>query len=149
MVYRKENRVVLKNTAVYVVSRDYLGGKLLVVYNPYVDVAKREGLYDRGGLDCDGVFFGFSLLFHNTVLGVGEVVREYFDKDVVERSFKMLKGVFVCVLFVFGWGRMFWLMLRFVMVLMRFCLFCSLGFQSWVFRWLRLWRCCDLVIGWS
>jgi transposase len=93
VVYRKENRVVLKNTKVYVVSMDYLGGKLLVVYNPYVDVVKREGLYDRGGLDCEGEFFGFSLIFHNTGLEAGEVVRVYFEKDVVERSFKVLKGV--------------------------------------------------------
>ena len=93
VVYRKENRVVLKNTKVYVVSRDYLGGKLLVVYNPYVDVVKREGLYDKGGLDCEGEFFGFSLIFHNTGLEAGEVVRVYFEKDVVERSFKQLKGV--------------------------------------------------------
>jgi transposase len=147
--YRKENRVVLKNTVVYVVSRDYLGGKLHVVYNPYVDVVRREGFYDRGGLDCDAVFFGFSLIFHNTVLGVGEVVREYFDKDVVERSFKCLKGVLGLRPVRVWLGRMLRLMLRFVMLLMRFCLCWRLGFQSWVFRRLRLWRCCDLVIGWS
>ena len=93
VVYQKVNRVGLKNTVVYVVSRDYLGGKLLVVYNPYVDVARRESLYDRGGLDCEAEFFGFSLIFHNTVLGVGEVVCAYFERDVVERSFRCLKGV--------------------------------------------------------
>jgi len=94
MVYCRENRVVLKSVKVYVVSRDYLGGKLLVVYNPYIDVARRERFYDGGGLeDCDAGFFGFSLIFHNTGLDASEVVRRYFDKDVVERSFKQLKGV--------------------------------------------------------
>jgi transposase len=92
-VYCKKNRVVLKNTVVYVISLDYLGGKLLVVYNPYVDVVRRESFYDGGGLDCEAEFFGFSLIFHNTGLGVGEVVLKYFEKDVVERSFKVLKGV--------------------------------------------------------
>ncbi|MDR2202699.1 MAG: hypothetical protein LBE76_00005, partial [Nitrososphaerota archaeon] len=33
------------------------------------------------------------MIFHNTGWDAGRVVRHYFGKDVVERSFKMLKGV--------------------------------------------------------
>ena len=36
---------------------------------------------------------GFSLIFHNTVFDDVWVVEKYFEKDVVERAFKLLKGV--------------------------------------------------------
>jgi transposase len=92
-LYVKGNRVALKNTKVYVAAVDYKTGKLLIIYNPYIDVARRESLYDRGGEDGEAAFLGYSLIFHNTDLGVGEVVEKYFDKDIVERSFKQLKGI--------------------------------------------------------
>jgi len=92
-LYRKENRVTLKNTHVYSMSLDYLSGKLLVVYNPYAEVVKRERLYDSGGGDEDAAFLGFSLIYHNTDMTDSEVIRKYFDKDVVERAFKQMKGV--------------------------------------------------------
>ena len=92
-LYVKENRVLLKNTKVYVTSMNYKTGKLLIIYNPYIDVVKRESLYDRGGEDSEATFLGYSLIFYNTDLGVGEVVEKYFDKDIIERSFKQLKGI--------------------------------------------------------
>jgi transposase len=92
-LYRKENRVSLRNTHVYCTSVDYLGGRLLVVYNPYSEVVKRERLYDSGGGDEEAVFLGYSLIYHNTGLADCEVVRRYFDKDVVERAFRQMKGV--------------------------------------------------------
>lgn len=92
-LYRKENRVSLRNTHVYCTSVDYLGGRLLVVYNPYAEVVKRERLYDSGGGDAEAAFLGFSLIYHNTDMADCEVVKKYFDKDVVERAFKQMKGV--------------------------------------------------------
>lgn len=92
-LYQKGNRVTLKNTKVYVASMDYKSGKLLVIYNPYIDVVRRESLYDRGGEDSEAAFLGYSLIFHNTDLEVEKVVEKYFDKDVIERSFKQLKGI--------------------------------------------------------
>lgn len=92
-LYRKENRVTLKNTHVYSTSVGYLGGKLLVVYNPYAEVVKRERLYDSGGEDEDAAFLGFSLIYHNTDMNDGEVIKKYFEKDIVERTFRQMKGV--------------------------------------------------------
>jgi len=92
-LYCRENRVVLKNTDVFVSCVDYFGGKLLVVYNPLVEVMGRRRVYDEGGGEGDCEFLGFSLIFHNTCLSDFEVVRRYFEKDVVERAFKCLKGV--------------------------------------------------------
>lgn len=93
VLYRRENRVALKNTKVYVTSMDYKSGQLLAIYNPYIDVVRRESLYDRGGDEDEAEFPGYSLIFHNTDLEVGKVVEKYFDKDVIERSFKQLKGI--------------------------------------------------------
>jgi transposase len=33
-----------------------------------------------------------TLIFHNTELGPDNIVRKYFEKDVVERSFRTMKG---------------------------------------------------------
>jgi transposase len=92
-LYRKENRVTLCNTHVYCTSMPFKEGKLVVVYNPYAEVIKRERFYDKGGEEEDAALLGFSLIYHNIDLDDVEVVRKYFDKDVVERSFKQLKGV--------------------------------------------------------
>jgi transposase len=92
-LYKKENRVTLKNTHVYTSSVDYKGGKLIVVYNPYLEVARRERYYDKGGEEAGAALLGFSMIFHNTDLKDDEVVRKYFEKDIVERAFKQMKGV--------------------------------------------------------
>jgi transposase len=92
-LYRKTNRVTLRNTHVYCTSMIFKSGKLVIVYNPYLEVAKKERLYDKGGEDEDAALLGFSLIFHNTDMADVEVVRKYFEKDVIERSFKQIKGV--------------------------------------------------------
>ena len=38
-------------------------------------------------MECTG-----ALIFHNTSLKVEAVVRKYFEKDIVERCFKTMKG---------------------------------------------------------
>jgi transposase len=103
-LYRYENRVSLRSTHVYCASVDYLGGRLVVVYNPYAEVVKRERLYDGGGGDEEAGFLGFSLIYHNTGLSDCEVVRRYFEKDVVERAFRQMKGV-LCLRPVRVWLR--------------------------------------------
>ena len=36
---------------------------------------------------------GYSLIYHNTKYSSAEVVSKYYDKDMVERAFKQIKGV--------------------------------------------------------
>lgn len=92
-VYRKDTRIVLKNTTVHAKSFPYLDGKLIVVYNPALEAQQRERHYARGGDDEGASYIGYSLIYHNTELNTKDAVRQYFEKDVVERSFKQLKGV--------------------------------------------------------
>ncbi|MEK6893745.1 MAG: hypothetical protein AABX07_06105, partial [Nanoarchaeota archaeon] len=36
---------------------------------------------------------GFSLIFHNTNYSSEEVVRKYYEKEIIERAFKQMKGI--------------------------------------------------------
>jgi transposase len=92
-IYNKEARCVLKNTSVYTKEFTYQGGKIIAVYNPLLEVHKRENHYSRGGTEEDAKYLGYSCIYHNTDMSTGDVVRQYFEKDIVERSFKQMKGV--------------------------------------------------------
>lgn len=92
-IYSKSTRLVLKNTTVHVKSFPYLYGELIVVYNPSLEAQKREMHYEKGGDDESAKYLGYSLIYHNTGLEVMTVVKQYFEKDVIERSFKQIKGV--------------------------------------------------------
>ncbi|MEA2054672.1 MAG: transposase [Candidatus Thermoplasmatota archaeon] len=92
-LYTKRHRVSLKNTHVYVTSFKWNSGKLLIVYNPSLEVVRREIHYEKGGIDEKAKFLGYSLIFHTTSMDDKTVVKKYFDKDVIEKSFKQLKGI--------------------------------------------------------
>ena len=92
-LYTKPYRIPLKNTQVYATSFPWNSGNLVVVYNPSLEVVRREMHYAKGGGDEKAKFLGYSLIFHTTTDDEKTVVRRYFEKDVVERSFKQLKGV--------------------------------------------------------
>ena len=91
-IYTAKNQVALKNTFVYVQETRFLFGKMVVIYNPKYEALKRDKMLSEGHNDKDVEFVGYSLVFHNTELKPDAVVRKYFDKDVVERSFRSMKG---------------------------------------------------------
>ena len=90
-IYTKKNFVKLKNTEIFIKTFDYMKGKLIVVYNPSLEVMKKS-LNFRKDLDSEKDI-GYSLIYHNTKYSSEEVVRNYFDKDMVERAFKHIKGI--------------------------------------------------------
>lgn len=94
-IYNKEHQVVLKETTVYIQSFEYLGGKLIAIYNPTLEVLKRDKAMAeaKDGVEPDNMkYAGYSLVFHNTAYDDKEVIKKYFEKDIVERAFKSLKG---------------------------------------------------------
>ena len=94
-IYNKKYQVILKETTVYIQSFEYLGGKLIAIYNPTLEVLKRDKAMAeaKDGIEPDNMkYAGFSLVFHNTTYDDKEVIRKYFEKDIVERAFKSLKG---------------------------------------------------------
>lgn len=90
-IYSAPNMIELKNTTVFAQTFDYFGGKLIVVYNPALEVVKKD-LRLRRGEDITKDM-GFSLIFHNTQNETKEVVKKYYDKEIIERAFKQMKGV--------------------------------------------------------
>lgn len=90
-IYSAKCRVPLKKTTVFLKEFDYLTGKLIVVYNPELEVVKKEINFQK---EIENSFdVGYSLIYHNTKYSSTEVVKRYYDKEMVERAFKQLKGV--------------------------------------------------------
>ena len=91
-IYTSANQVHLKDTYVYVQELEYLFGKIVVIYNPKYEALKRDKMLAEGATDNAVKFVGYSLIFHNTNLKPAMVVKKYFEKDIVERSFRTMKG---------------------------------------------------------
>jgi len=91
-IYISKNQVTLKNTFIYVQEESFLFGKLIIIYNPKYEALKRDKMLSEDATDNEVKFVGYSLIFHNTKLKPDAVVRKYFDKDVVERSFRTMNG---------------------------------------------------------
>lgn len=91
-IYIRKNQIVLKDTTVYAKEFPFLHGTLIVLYNPKLEVLKRDHLLTGEESMKQLKYLGFSLIYHNTKYKPEIVVRKYFDKDIVERSFKSLKG---------------------------------------------------------
>ena len=90
-IYTIKNRVKLKNTEVFIKTYDYMKGKLIVIYNPSLEVMKKSLNFNK---DLDSSLdVGYSLVYHNTEYSSDEVIKNYFDKDMVERAFRHIKGV--------------------------------------------------------
>lgn len=92
-IYSPKHRVELKNTTVYVMGFPYKNGRLLAVYNPELEVVKRRIHHEKGGGQREARYLGYSLIFYNTASSDAEVVEKYFDKDIVDKAFKELKGI--------------------------------------------------------
>ncbi len=90
-IYSAPNMIELKNTTVFVQTFDYSDGKLIVVYNPALEVVKKEMLLRKGKEITKDM--GYSLIFHNTKNETKEVVKKYYDKEIIERAFRQMKGV--------------------------------------------------------
>jgi len=90
-IYSLKNMVRLKNTKVFIKTFDYLNGKLILVYNPSIELIKKNHNFEKG-LDSPKDL-GFSLIFHNTNYSPEEVVKKYYEKEIIERAFKQMKGI--------------------------------------------------------
>ena len=91
-IYAAKNQVTLKGTYIYVQEVGFLFGKMIVIYNPKYEALKRDRMLADEATDNDVKYVGYSLIFHNTKLKPDLVVKKYFDKDIVERSFRTMKG---------------------------------------------------------
>lgn len=93
-IYQPSHRVKLKNTEVYVKDFDFQKGKLLAIYNPYLETVKRQhAMLNANTYNPDEAkFMGYSLIYHTSGLSNEEVVRTYFERDIVEKAYRELKS---------------------------------------------------------
>lgn len=92
-IYTKSHRVKLKNTEVYCKSIDYLRGRIIIVFNPSLEVVKKAHYYEHSSNEKVARYLGYSIIYHNTDLSDAYVVKKYYDKESVERAFKQIKGI--------------------------------------------------------
>ena len=91
-IYTKKRMVSLKSTKVYCIDVYFLSGRLIVIYNQAMESLKKDHYYEHSSNEDIAKYLGYSLIFHNTYLGVEDVVRKYYDKYSVEKAFKQMKG---------------------------------------------------------
>jgi len=91
-IYTLKNRLALKNTTVFITSFPYNDGELIIVYNPALEIIKKEQHFEKGN-EHEDPYTGYSLIYHNTKYSAKDVVKQYYDKEIVERAFRQLKGV--------------------------------------------------------
>jgi hypothetical protein len=89
-IYTQKNWLQLTNTSVFTKSFPYKKGTLIIVYNPSLEVIKNEHNFQNN--KEQKTHTGYSLIYHNTREPANEVVRKYYDKDIIERAFKQMKG---------------------------------------------------------
>jgi len=92
-IFNPANLVLLKNTKVFIKPFQFKDGKLIVVYNPSIEISKRMSAINKDKFDIKKAkYYGYSLIYHTTDMLDKNVVREYYEKDIVEKAFKELKG---------------------------------------------------------
>ncbi len=64
----------------------------MVIYSPKYEALKRDKKLADEATDNEVKYAGYTLIFHNTNLAAGAAVKKYFDRDMVERSFRTMKG---------------------------------------------------------
>lgn len=91
-IFSLKHRIRLKNSSVFAMSFPFREGTLIAVYNPMIEFVKKEHVFEKGEESVDP-YTGYSLIYHNTPYDVARVVKHYYDKEIVERAFKQLKGI--------------------------------------------------------
>ena len=93
-IYQPTHRVVLKNTEVYAKEFPYENGILVCIYNPKLEAEKRNHAMDKqeSYKPEEAKYMGYSLIYHSTSLKKDEVIRTYFEKDIVEKAYRELKS---------------------------------------------------------
>jgi transposase len=93
-IFQPEHQIKLRNTKVYGYEFDVENGKLIVVYNPEIEITRRmKMMNDISNYNKEEAkYMGYSLIYNTTNLPKEEAVRKYYEKDIVEKAFKELKS---------------------------------------------------------
>jgi len=96
-IFSQKHMVKLKETIVYAKSYNFMYGELIVIYNPEIEVHQRNKLLSKEKVTAKELakmkYYGYSFIFHSTSENTASVVKRYYEKDIVEKSFRQIKGV--------------------------------------------------------
>lgn len=93
-IFQPNNRIKLRNTIVYAQEFDFMCGKLIAIYDPHKEAERRTVAMENKNYNPQKAkYLGYSLLFHTTKLALSDVVRTYFEKDIVEKAYREIKSV--------------------------------------------------------
>jgi transposase len=93
-IFQPQYRIKLKHTVVYAQEFDFMGGKLVAVYDPHKEAERRTVAMESEKYNPQKAkYLGYSLLFHTTGDNLETVVRTYFEKDIVEKAYREIKSV--------------------------------------------------------
>jgi transposase len=92
-IFQPAHRVALKNTEVYVQDFEFEDGKLLAIYNPYLETVKRQhAMAKPDEYDPEKAkYMGYSLIYHTSGMTNEQAVRTYFERDIVEKAYREIK----------------------------------------------------------
>lgn len=93
-IYQPKYSVKLKNTTVFVKSFSFNDGYLIAIYNPDLEALKRAHAVEKPETYNHerAKYMGYSLVYHTTTMTEAEVIRTYFEKDIVEKAYRELKS---------------------------------------------------------
>lgn len=95
IIYQPENKIELSKVSVFYKSFDYKDGELIALYDPIKEASQRtKAMENVEKYDKEKAkFMGYSLIYHTTQSPAKEVVKTYFEKDVVEKAYRNIKSV--------------------------------------------------------
>lgn len=94
-IYQPANKIHLTKVTIFYKSFDYKEGKLIALYDPVKEAAQRtKAMENEESYDKEKAkYMGYSLLYHTTSYETKEVVKIYFEKDIVEKAYRDIKSV--------------------------------------------------------
>ena len=93
-IFQPKHSVKLKNTTVFVQSFPYNEGILIAIYNPELEALKRtHAIAKPESYNHETAkYMGYSMVYHTTSMSEAEVIKMYFEKDIVEKAYRELKS---------------------------------------------------------
>jgi len=94
-IFQPDNKIQLTKVTIFYQSFSYKNGYLIALYNPEKEVYQRtkamenEEKYDKQKVK----YLGYSLLYHTTDLETKQVIKQYFEKDIVEKAYRDIKSI--------------------------------------------------------
>ena len=95
IIYQPENRIPLTKVTFFYQTFAYKAGTLIVLYDPIKEAAQRNKAMEKHeNYDKEKAkYMGYSIIYHTTNQQAIEVVKTYFEKDIVEKAYRNIKSV--------------------------------------------------------